>query len=280
MAKLVLTPQPGALKKILAAEHKTFEDVSGALQMSRVTLRAINDGKPIKDGTLQRLADFLRRPITHFLSDEKQPTANSEGDKKILIEYSNDWGTSAHVLLKRMNGADFENVMKWRTKIQWQLRVLYLSERAAELLRKIEALVKESQDSEERIFVKDVGTGGLQGANLSALIDRVEGAVTFEEHLKSLAEEGIYVLGVNYLHWERQSDEHDYYRDGTTVGVDDYVCQSRQLIAVLDSSVSTMRQRISIGVIPPKNASESLSVILVNGRELDGEFDPDLRFQD
>lgn len=272
MAKITLTPQANVLRTLLAAQGKTLNDVAGALQMSPATLRKINSGKPVKDATLQKVADHLRTPVSHFIADDK-PISHTEGSK-LQVESRYESGlTSATILLKRMTGDELGALARSRTPIDWRLKVSNLKPETAALLRTIEALLMDAQGENTDDFCLWLPDGSFQGKRLSNLIERVEKAQTFEEHLKKLAEQGITVLGASYLYWSRETKE-EYWGHGSRT-VEDYSCEDRRVIAIVDINVSTLREYILIGQTPPKSATENGHLILVNGGTLEGEFDPE-----
>jgi transcriptional regulator with XRE-family HTH domain len=266
MAKKMVSPQSGALQKFLSTERKTFQDVSQALSVSRTTLRAINEGKPVKDETLRKVADFLRMPVDHFLCDTgAQPEISQNED--LIIQEEGRSGTRASILLKRMSGESFCALAKNQTSIQWRLSVSKLTPKAAEILRTIESsLLLEPEDASNHCVIW-APNGTLLGSQLSKLIEHIENAQTFEKHLESLAEDGISILGASYLYWRCQTEE-ETLSDRTNQVTHNYTSESRRIIVVIDSNISSMRESVFIGRPPPKDTSENGVIVKVNGFDL------------
>src|SRR5262245_35867958 len=78
MAKTVISAEPGALMRVAKGKGigslKALSEKTGS---DRKTLRAINAGRPVKDTTLQTIADRLHVPPSHFCKDH---TSSPEDD--------------------------------------------------------------------------------------------------------------------------------------------------------------------------------------------------------
>jgi transcriptional regulator with XRE-family HTH domain len=285
MAKIMVTPRPSVLKKFLEAEGKTFEEVAAALQMSRATLRRINDGKPVKDETLRNVADHLRKPVSHFLCERPQVVSSDQSGDKLLVERTIGSVTMASILLRRLDGEQFRYLANLRSAIEWSLSVSKLSPRAAEILRTLESLLVEKPkkcDSNE-IVIGIPGGDNFEivisnhvvhsGRNsLSRLIEQAEKVHNFEECLKGLTEEGVFLLGSEFLYWNCRTEE-AWVSGDETKKVEIYTSEYRYKIVVQGSNVSTIRASVVIGTPPPTTVPENGHMVRVDGEDLTGEFD-------
>lgn len=277
MAKIMVTPQPNVLKKFLRAEGKTSEEVADTLQMGRATLRRINDGKPVKDETLRKVADHLRKPVSYFLSERPQDASPDQSSSKLVIE--RDFGnfTSASILLRRLDGKDLRSIAR-NFPIDWTLRVSKLSSTAADTLRAIENMLFDDQEeNSDEIVITTPGDNGLMSTrsgrrSLSSLIERLERTQSFDDLLRQLNEEGVFLLGSNFIYWRCETTE-EYAGGDVAQIIDNYSSEFREKIVVQDSNVATTRVSVIIGKPPPTRGNENGRIVRVDGSELRDDFD-------
>jgi hypothetical protein len=75
--KLIAIPEGNLLRVAGMKSVTTLTAIKEKTGVDRKTLRLLNEGQPVKETTLQRIADKLRIPLTHFLGSN---TVNKSED--------------------------------------------------------------------------------------------------------------------------------------------------------------------------------------------------------
>jgi len=74
---------PGNLMRVAASKGvETILALYEKTGVDRKTLRAINDGKPVKETTLQKIADKLRVPMAHLVGSGMAESHDSDHEHR------------------------------------------------------------------------------------------------------------------------------------------------------------------------------------------------------
>src|SRR5450830_1785644 len=139
MAKRLVSAEPNAL--IQAANSKGIMSllaINEKTGVDRKTLKLINEGAPVKETTIKKIADKLRVPIIHLLSQRQTETLqpNSDGSSRRLYELA----------LQPLNAILLKEILEQVSLpngIVWSLNLDDVSAELESQLLKFESIVQE-----------------------------------------------------------------------------------------------------------------------------------------
>jgi hypothetical protein len=246
MAKMLISADPGALMKVAEAKGiGSFKALSEKTGSDRKTLRSINDGRPVKDTTLQTIAAKLRVPISH-LRKEQLPGSfhRPPGLREIVLQPLN--AKLLRELVEALDSAPGD--------IQWILKIDQLPDGLEAQILNFEKLV-----DEWTVLLGGVEQWGKGKAHtLEGQLAKVRMTTDIESHIQAFSAANIRLFGANCLWWTKHSfvvDEPcpelpvsgcgwDY--DSHTVGV----------IAIEPKNATLSKHRIDLGEEPPASFDE------------------------
>jgi Cro/C1-type HTH DNA-binding domain len=132
--EMVSVPEGNLLSVAKSKGITTLSALKEKTGVDRKTLRAINAGQPVKQTTLQSIADKLRLPITHLLASNEVTKNKNEGGNNI------DDYQYGEVKLQQLDGAALRELASETDEITWSLHIDQIS-------AEVEAILVNLQDS-------------------------------------------------------------------------------------------------------------------------------------
>ena len=234
MAKTMISADPGALMKV--AEVKgiaSFKALSEKTGSDRKTLRAINEGRPVKEMTLQGIADTLRVPISHLRKEQTISPLRSldrpPGLREIVLQPLN-----AKLLRELIEALDLPG------HIEWILKVDQIPTDIAAQLLSFEKLLEEWW---EQLMTQDKAHG------LKNQLAKISVATDVENHIQKFSAANLKLFGANHIWWSKHffGDE----PNPNFAGGLDYDFLTVGVIAIEPKNVTYCRHRIDHGEEPP-----------------------------
>jgi transcriptional regulator with XRE-family HTH domain len=241
MAKKLIAIPKGNLMSIARAKGvTTVSALKEKTGVDRKTLRAIDTGRPVKDTTLQSIADRLRVPLAHLLGPNAadKPEDVSGGDEYQYRE----------IKLQRLDAAALRQLARETDEITWLLKIDQMSE-------ELEALLLKLEKSLHGWFVKFLT---LEDPGMDTLLDQISHIKTttnIDKCIEELVQHKLKIYGGTYVFWNKEQPRHH---------IEDYPlpilrytsCPVAALcIAPEETNISTFR--VATGWEPPQNFVES-----------------------
>src|SRR5215213_5111368 len=266
MAKIMDSARPGAVKRVLTRHNLNCQEFAQKAKLDRKTIQKINEGHPVKQETLKKVADALRVPVEHLKArtDDK-----ALGDAE--VQATPPWG---NLLLKRLSSAELPELLQGTGRLHWMLELPSVAPKLHSTLEKIEDVVETL-----RVSLNDVKT--CPDHTLRSHLTRIGKRAELENLLEELHAERIAVFGATYLFWEYSRDDPMRYEGREWGGADTYTSTQVAALCIDHSSLDSKRVVVDAGPKPPRYASEPTVDVFVDGvrvpRRLE-ELDDDLTF--
>src|SRR6476659_8644509 len=125
---------PGNLMRVAASKGvETILALYEKTGVDRKTLRAINNGKPVKETTLQKIADKLRVPMAHLVGSGMAESHDSDHEHRDQYR---------ELKLQRLNAAALRKLAGENDEINWILKFDQISEDLEKLLLRLSENLK------------------------------------------------------------------------------------------------------------------------------------------
>ena len=135
--KLVAIPEGNLLRIAAMKSIATLSDLKEKTGVDRKTLRTINTGRPVKETTLQAIADKLRVPLAHLLGPstlDEVENSNSLAPDHLV----NDHGVHfREIKLQQLDAAALRRLAGETERIIWLLKMDQISESLEATLLKL-----------------------------------------------------------------------------------------------------------------------------------------------
>ena len=134
--KLVAIPEGNLLR---IAKNKGIETLSALKEKTRVdrkTLRTINTGQPVKETTLQAIADKLRVPLAHLLGPSTLDEVENSNSLAPYHRVSNGYHFR-EIKLQQLDAAALRRLAEENDEITWLLKIDQMSESLEATLLKL-----------------------------------------------------------------------------------------------------------------------------------------------
>jgi hypothetical protein len=196
MPKHLIAIPKGNLMSIAASKSVTsLAALKEKTGVDRKTLRLINSGQPVKEMTLQTIANRLRVPLPHLLGPTT-PDNTVAGDG------------SREINLQRLDVAALRRIAGETDELNWFLKVDQVSE-------ELETLLVKLRNSLRGWFAHEVGmtTNPEATDNLAEQIDYIKTSVDIDETFEALSERKLKMFGATYVAWRKETwrDPNDDY---------------------------------------------------------------------
>lgn len=270
MAKTMIAARPGALTEILKAKNLTMVEVAQAWQFSRGTLRAIDQGRPVKSDTLAKAAKSLLVPHDHLLppqavaTDVRVDGVAGAGAPSPMNPSAEGSRTERHLtgtgLLVKAVGPDAIDLeLLWTSRITWTVDVKTPRE-AHPLVSQLGAALAVVATPHRR---PDEEWGSLEHQLQEiAAWDEVKRLMTrLEEH-------GFHLLIGTYLRWTCEEYRHPYEEYVTGYGYQSHLTAH---LYVAPKTVKSCRIYVNEGPKPPQFSDRRGPSTYVNDRKLPRE---------
>jgi hypothetical protein len=240
MAKRLVSAEPNAL--IQAANSKGIMSllaINEKTGVDRKTLKLINEGAPVKETTIKKIADKLRVPITHLLSQRQTETLqpNSDGSSRRLYELALQPLNA--ILLKEM----LEQV-SLPNGIVWSLNLDDVSAELESQLLKFESIVQEWL-----LLINGWDSWADKQRDLKTQLAKVRISTDVENRIQELASVGLKIFGKSYIRWTVEDSRGPY---GDFHNAIEYRSICIGAIAVESKKQTTSKINIDPGEEPPR----------------------------
>lgn len=239
--KLIAIPEGNLLRIAETKSITTLSALKEKTSVDRKTLRAINAGQPVKETTLQSIADGLRVPLAHLHGSTIPDNASAvapDGFREIKLEQLDA------TALRRIAGETNE--------LNWFLKIDQVSEELETLLLKL-------RNSLQGWFAHEYGITSDPEAkdNLAEQIDYIKTSVDIDETVEALTRRKLKIFGATYVVWrkafERNPDD-DYY---PVSGILEYTSHLVAALSIVPEQKPSPTVRIHPGWEPPPQIVES-----------------------
>jgi hypothetical protein len=189
--KLVAIPE-GNLMRIAATKSVvTMVALKEKTGVDRKTLRAINTGQPVKETTLQTIADKLRVPLAHLLG----PSTLDE----VKNSSSLDSCQFREIKSQQLDAAALRRLAFQTDEITWLLKIDQMSE-------SLEATLLKLRDSLREWFRHLLGIEFEPDAqdNLVDQISSIKMSADIDKSVEQLAKQNLKIYGGTYVFWKKE----------------------------------------------------------------------------
>ncbi|WP_294539923.1 helix-turn-helix transcriptional regulator [uncultured Rhodoblastus sp.] len=262
MAKTMLTPEIGALDKVLKAHNKSRVDLAGALGMSRGTLKKIADGVSTKDQTLKRVAMHLKIPVDHLIMTPKLEVVPSENPSGIQCGI-NDSGFE-QLEMRQLDAFQFAILLDSGPELIWNLNVNNIDATVSDLLKKLEENVNIVNCRQRDNFQSEKNKCEAMPP-LALQIEEKQSLNKIEIIINELKLKGIYIYGNNYMYWSRDQ-EREFSCLGEGAMVYKFHSDYKFLIFIDNRNVNVFHREVYIGSAPPKKVPWDGGRVMINGK--------------
>lgn len=250
MPKVMISIPEGNLLRV--AEAKSIMTLSALKEKTRVdrkTLRSINAGQPVKQTTLQSIADKLRVPISHLLNEDKNEHAGSDINEHQYRE----------IKLQQLDGAALRNLAGETDEITWSLHIDQISV-------EVEAILSNLGDS-LRHWYFHLCMGPDETDNLKQQISYIKVSADIEKSVEELAQHKLKIFGGTYVSW----DKGPVFRSGDPKPLPllKYKSELRAALKITPEDKASPTIRVGIGWAPPREFVES-NLVGIDVVEVDG----------
>jgi transcriptional regulator with XRE-family HTH domain len=258
MAMIKVHPCPKALSELLKKKGITQMDASQMTGVDRKTLLKIDRGEEVKLEKLQKVANKLQVPEGYFSHPVAAAVADDSGVPSAL-----EPGT---IMLRKLDWARLEELLKGAENVRWHLKVQVRDDATRKFLEEFE----EAVENFRKQLVLDQPEFWDNDPSLRFQLNRLKTADDIASRLETLADQGVVLLGADYLFWDCDSEdvEHEY-NYCTTVN---YRSSRTVLLSVETGGTQSRRAPIFQGSLPPrfapKKTPRGYTIVWVNGVEL------------
>jgi hypothetical protein len=256
MAKKLVAAPEGALMRLAAS--KSVESISALKErtgVDRKTLRAINEGKPVKETTLQKVAVKLRVPPEHLTGED--PADGHE------VSVSGDY-YHREIALQRLDATALRD-LAYRDDINWVLQLDQVSDASEQALKNLREALRAWCFNISQ--VEDPGVTD----NFDQEISRIKTAADIDRCIEGLAQHKLNIYGGDYVRWTKEFsggevtyDPYDMYPPQTSPRVLSYRSRHTVVLCVAPDGKHISTIQVATGYEPPKEFDD---------RKLEGRFD-------
>jgi hypothetical protein len=218
--------------------------------VDRKTLRAINEGQPVKTTTLQSIADRLRIPITHLRGSDIP-------DKNEHVS-SNDFRIR-EIKLQQLDGAALRKLASEADERIWFLNIDQMSDELKATLLKLRKALDVWWEH------NNIGPPDERD-NLEAEISYIETSIDIDESVAELVQHKLKIFGGSYLFWNKFQPT----RDGRQLPILHYSSNLRAALNIVSEKKTSSTVRVYIGEEPPQKFAESelvgIDLVKVGGK--------------
>src|SRR5262249_48196210 len=194
MSKEMVAIREGNLLKVAATKNiATLSALKEKTGVDRKTLRAINNGNPVKQSTLQSIADKLRVPIEHLVASnavDKNDNVGSDHEPQYR-----------EIKLQRLDGPALRQLATETGERNWILNLGQLSEELEASLLKLRKTLDEWFQGTQIGFDPE----WAHDESRDNLLDQIEHIKTSADIDKSVAElerHKLKIFGGSYVAWQ------------------------------------------------------------------------------
>jgi hypothetical protein len=238
--KLVAIPEGNLLRIAATKSVTTMVALKEKTGVDRKTLRAINTGQPVKDTTLQTIADKLRVTLAHLLGP-------STLDERLAPyhQVSDDGYHFREIKLKQLDAAALRRLAGETDQITWLLKMDQMSE-------SLEATLLKLGESLRKWY--DHLVGHLPN-NLANQISSIKMSADIDASVEQLAKQNLKIYGGTYVHWHKEQTLDTF--DDNPLAILRYTSRTQAVLSIAPEEKNNSTIRVPTGWEPPQKFTES-----------------------
>lgn len=236
--KLVAIPE-GNLMRIAAMKSvTTLSALKEKTRVDRKTLRAINTGRPVKETTLQAIADKLRVPLAHLLG----PSTLDEGENS--SSSSLDTYQVREIKVQPLDATALRRLAGETDEITWLLQIDQMSESLEAALLKLGESLRGWFHHLLGIDFEDVTD------NLIDQISSIKMSADIDKSVEELAKHNLKIYGSRYVFWDKD-------RSNFPFPILRYSSKTKVVLSIAPEAKNNLTVRLPTGWEPPQKFVES-----------------------
>jgi hypothetical protein len=261
--KLIAIPAGNLLRSAATKDVATLLSLKEKTGVDRKTLRAINTGQPVKETTLQRIADKLRVPLAHLLG----PSTLDEVENSSSLAHYHLEGGAYHfreIELQQLDAAALRRLVDEIVQITWFLKIDQMSESLeATLLKLRDSLLKRQAAI---LLVEDPGADD----NLVEQIEYTKMSADLDKSVEQLAEQNLKIYGGTYVLWDKKQLQDPY--EDFPLPILIYTSRKKVALSIAPERKNNSTVRVTTGWEPPQKFIESelagINLVEVDSRKV------------
>jgi Cro/C1-type HTH DNA-binding domain len=247
--EMVSIPEGNLLSVAATKSITTLSALKEKTGVDRKTLRSINAGQPVKQTTLQSIADKLRIPISHLLNADKNEVAGSDINEEQFRE----------IKLQQLDGPALRNLASETDEITWSLHIDQMLVEIEAILSKLEASL--------RHWYMHLCLGPEETNNLAQQISYIKTSTDIEKSVEELARHKLKIFGGTYVWWDKAQVFCS--GDRKPLPLLKYKSELRAALKITPEDKTGPTIRVGIGWVPPREFVES-KLVGIDVVEVDG----------
>jgi hypothetical protein len=246
--KLIAIPAGNLLRSAATKDVATLLSLKEKTGVDRKTLRAINTGQPVKETTLQRIADKLRVPLAHLLG----PSTLDEVENSSSLAHYHLEGGAYHfreIELQQLDAAALRRLVDEIVQITWFLKIDQMSE-------SLEATLLKLRESLLGWHHHLMGFGDPDAKDdLVDQISFVKTSADIDKSVEQLAAQNLKIYGGTYVRWKKEQarDQIEDY----PLPILRYTSQTQAGLCIASEDKNNSTTRVATGWEPPQKFIES-----------------------
>ncbi len=244
--KLVAIPE-GNLMRIAATKSvTTMVALYEKTRVDRKTLRAINTGQPVKETTLQVIANRLRVPLAHLLGPDTLDDAKNSSSLTLHDHFR-------EIKLQQLDAAALRRLADETYKITWLLKIDQMSELLEATLLKLRVSLREWWHHVNEWWELAEQTDAED--NLVNEISSIKTSADIDKSVEQLAAENLKIYGGTYVCWNKERAR-DFYED-YLLPILRYTSETKMVLCIAPENGNNSTVRVAIGWEPPQKFIET-----------------------
>jgi hypothetical protein len=257
--KLVAVPEGNLLRIATTKGVETLSALKEKTSVDRKTLRTINTGKPVKEITLQAIADKLRVPLADLLGPSTLVKAENSSSLAPYHRVS-DGSHLREIKLQQLDAAALRRLAEEPDQITWLLKMDQMPESLEATLLKLRESLQGWHDR--------LATFGT--LDLVDQISSIKTSADIDKSVEQLAKQNLKIHGSTYVFWDRTQPVDPY--EGYLVPIRIYTSQTKMALSIAPEEKNNSTVQVATGWVPPQKfiASELAGIdsVEIDGREV------------
>jgi hypothetical protein len=244
MSKTLITIPEGNLLRVAATKSiTTLTALREKTRVDRKTLRAINAGQPVKETTLQTIADRLHVPLPHLLGPD---TADG---RENISGIGADADGYREIKLRRLDAAALRELAgETGDEIGWFLKIDQMSDELEAVMLKLGKCIRGW--CSHILTIEDPGLD-----NLPNQISQIKTSAGIDRCVEELSQHKLKIFGGTYVCWNSEQLRHQV--EDYPLPVLRYTSQLRAALIIAPDDKNTSTIRVWTGREPPQKFDES-----------------------